>query len=518
MAQIELRLLNKVQKETGMSEVRLVLRFSRHDLYALTGIFVKPDYFEYFIDRKKTKNPKRPLPENVFKATKDKAEKNGWALRNNGIIVTSAKALQTPDVKYHNEQAARMEELKAAVIKAYNETPNKDSLTSEWLKIIIEEFNHPGKEAVKETPKTFYELAEDYITKPHGKRTEPLAESHARVYRVLVRVAARYEGFVNATDRTRRTWSWNDLENITKEDVEDFFDYIRHEAEIAEDHPELFKKLLENYPASTKPGRRHDKIEKRGGNTACKMKSRFKAIFNHFYEQGLMKNRPFDGVTIGTAKLGTPVYITIDERNKIAETNLEKVWEGMSKEERKNAIMPLKTIIEQRDIFIFQCFIGCRVGDLLKLTKRNIDNGILTYSPHKTKDAGRDQVQARIPLHEKALALVEKYKGVDEKGRLFPFLTAQRYNDCIKAIFRMTGITRMVEVRNALTGENEFVSIADIASSHLARRTFIGNAYFKVQDPNLIGKMSGHVEGSKAFSRYRKIEDETLRNVIDLIG
>jgi hypothetical protein len=52
----------------------------------------------------------------------------------------------------------------------------------------------------------------------------------------------------------------------------------------------------------------------------------------------------------------------------------------------------------------------------------------------------------------------------------------------------------------------------------LARRTFVGNAYFKVHDPNLIGKMSGHVEGSKAFKRYRRIEDSTLKEVIDLIG
>ena len=48
--------------------------------------------------------------------------------------------------------------------------------------------------------------------------------------------------------------------------------------------------------------------------------------------------------------------------------------------------------------------------------------------------------------------------------------------------------------------------------------TFIGNAYFKVSDPNLIGKMSGHVDGSRAFKRYRNIEDETLKSVINLIG
>ena len=61
-------------------------------------------------------------------------------------------------------------------------------------------------------------------------------------------------------------------------------------------------------------------------------------------------------------------------------------------------------------------------------------------------------------------------------------------------------------------------AIDTVSSSHLARRTFIGNAYFKVSDPNLIGRMSGHVDGSRAFKRYRNIEDETLKSVIDLIG
>ena len=106
---------------------------------------------------------------------------------------------------------------------------------------------------------------------------------------------------------------------------------------------------------------------------------------------------------------------------------------------------------------------------------------------------------------------------MDPKGRLFPFISAQKYNDAIKVIFRLAGITRNVEVRNPLTGENELRPINEIASSHLARRTFIGNAYFKVQDPNLIGKMSGHVEGSQAFARYRKIEDSTLKDIIKML-
>ncbi len=514
MAQIELRLSNKIQKETGLSEVMVCLRYSHKDLSAKSEVFVNPDFFEYFIDRKKTKNPRLPLPENKNTATMAKAVKNGWILRKSGfIVVFSDKGILTEEKKKHNAKAKKMEELKESIITAYNEAADKESLTSNWLIGIVDKFNHPEKYEVKAKVKTFYELAEEYLTSPHDK--EPLAESHARVYRVLIRAAARYEGFVRVTDKNRKAWKW-DINTATKEDIEDFMDYLKNEKELSEDYPSIFAKLLEKYPPSVKAG--NGKIEERGGNTIIKMKTRLKTLFKYFKEQGYTTNNPFDGMKIGTEKVGEPIYITIAERNRIADADLSTIWKGMSKEERKPARMPLETLLQQRDIFIFHCLIGCRVSDLIKLTENHINDGILVYTPHKTKDAGEQQNTARVPLHPKALALIEKYRGVDSKGRLFPFITPQRYNDAIKVIFTMAGITRNVEIRNALTGENEIVPINTIASSHLARRTFIGNAYFKVQDPNLIGKMSGHVEGSEAFKRYRKIEDSTLKDVINLIG
>ena len=56
-----------------------------------------------------------------------------------------------------------------------------------------------------------------------------------------------------------------------------------------------------------------------------------------------------------------------------------------------------------------------------------------------------------------------------------------------------------------------------IASSHLARRTFIGNLYKKVKDPNLVGSLSGHKEGSKAFARYRDIDEDMKKELVDLL-
>lgn len=60
-------------------------------------------------------------------------------------------------------------------------------------------------------------------------------------------------------------------------------------------------------------------------------------------------------------------------------------------------------------------------------------------------------------------------------------------------------------------------TLDEIASSHLARRTFIGNLYKKVKDPNLVGSLSGHKEGSKAFARYRDIDEDMKKELVDLL-
>ena len=57
----------------------------------------------------------------------------------------------------------------------------------------------------------------------------------------------------------------------------------------------------------------------------------------------------------------------------------------------------------------------------------------------------------------------------------------------------------------------------EVASSHTARKTFIGNLYRQVKDPNLIASMSGHSEGSRAFARYRKIDDEMKKELVNLL-
>ena len=84
-------------------------------------------------------------------------------------------------------------------------------------------------------------------------------------------------------------------------------------------------------------------------------------------------------------------------------------------------------------------------------------------------------------------------------------------------IFEKVGITRLVTWLNPKTGKEEKRPINELASSHMARRTFIGNTYKVLRDPNIVASMSGHAEGSRAFSRYREIDREIKADAVNAL-
>ena len=345
---------------------------------------------------------------------------------------------------------------------------------------------------VEEKPaESIYDTIETFL------RVKDSSDNYTKQLRVIMRSMARYELFCQMTGGDRKDFAW-DIHTVTRDDIEDFVVYLRTEDELVEQYPHIFEKILEQVPLKVKG--RGNQITGRGGNTIIKTNKRLKQFFKWCNETGRTTNQPYQGYTIGMEHFGTPYYITIEERNMLADFDFS-ARPGLA---------------VQRDIFIFQCLVGCRVGDLVTLTPANIHGDILEYVPHKTKDDAMP-VKPRVPLNPRAQALIEKYKGKDRKGRLFPFISTQKYNVAIKEMFTLAGLTRIVPVRNAKTGETEMHPLNEVASSHMARRTFVGNTYKMVKDPNLVGKMSGHVEGSKAFNRYRQIDDDDLRSVINLI-
>lgn len=236
----------------------------------------------------------------------------------------------------------------------------------------------------------------------------------------------------------------------------------------------------------------------RGKNIIIDYMKVVRAFFHWMEQRGLCHHDPFRGYQIGTAVYGTPYYLTLEERDRLARTNLRRH----------------PSLAAQRDIFVFQCMVGCRAGDLLKLKKGDIVDGVLTYIPRKTRDDR--PVVVRVPLNHTAEEIVARY--ADFPGdRLLPFISKQKYNDAIKRCFLAARLTRLVSVLDPVTREEEKRPLNEVASSHLARRTFIGNLYKQVADPNLIGAMSGHTEGSRAFARYRTIDDEMKAGLVEML-
>ncbi|MCF8374203.1 MAG: site-specific integrase [Bacteroidales bacterium] len=236
----------------------------------------------------------------------------------------------------------------------------------------------------------------------------------------------------------------------------------------------------------------------KGRNTIRSKMSMTRTFWNYarrkLKEYGKLIHDPFgeDGYKIPGEIYGDPIYITIEERNILF-----------------NAPLTSEKLSRVRDIFVFQCLIGTRVGDLSKLTKNNIHNGMLSYIQGKTKEGQPKTVT--VPLHPHALEILNRYDIPD--GKLLPFISDQKYNDYLKDLFLEIGLTRMVTRINPTTGEPEQVKLNDIVSSHMGRRAFIGNLYGKV-DTGIISSMSGHTPGSRAFSRYYDVSKELQQDAI----
>ncbi len=168
----------------------------------------------------------------------------------------------------------------------------------------------------------------------------------------------------------------------------------------------------------------------------------------------------------------------------------------------------------QRDVFLFQCFTGCRVGDMLQLKKEDVVNGSLSYIPNKTLKNNTDiPTEVSVPLTRTALEILERYAGTASE-KLLPFISAQKYNEAIKEIFTEAGLTRNISMQDPHTWQKITKPLNEIASSHLARRTFCGLLFETGQDISVICSMSGHAKNSRSFARYHAISENRKRSAL----
>jgi site-specific recombinase XerD len=368
--------------------------------------------------------------------------------------------------------------MKGVILSTYNSVADRENLTSELLEIEVDKAINPEKYGLKVKPQTFFEAFNEFIVE------KKISEVRKSNYRVVLRALQRYELYKRATGSPSFQLSFDSISPAILRDIERF---LADEHKYFESHPEIYKAV----PESRNPA-------PRGQNTINGIFTKMRTLFIWANQAEKTTVNPFRTFKIKEDAYGTPFYITVEERNRLNKTNLSR--------------HPRLAI--QRDIFVFQCLIGCRVGDLFHMTKSNRINGAIEYIARKTRDG--HPVTVRVPLNSIAKEILDRYNDYEGPG-LLPFISEQKYNIAIKRMFLAARLNRPVTVLNPTTGGAEIKPLNEIASTHLARRCFIGNLYKQVKDPNLVGALSGHKEGSKAFARYREIDEAMKHELVKML-
>lgn len=399
---------------------------------------------------------------------------NHWSHEKQGY--KNRLALIREDQRIELENAINA--IKSLIVKEYVPT-----VSNEWLKRLIFCYHHPNALNLHKTKadRTVKEWANRYCN-------EKLKDKHQQSnIRSFMRRLENYEYYLKKI-KCVPNYVLN-IDSITAEDLRDFEQFITNE-----------HSYVSKFEALAKTRKGHKPNEQRSMNMVRSIMVYFRTIVNYYIHQGATTNNPFLQYTMPKSLQGVPIYMTIEERNKLYELDLTDSEDDLA---------------EYRDMFVFQCMVGCRHYDLVHFTNSNIIDGVLEYIPHKTREKVGQLV--RVPLGTKALKILESRKNIPMESELFPLHFNASYNAAIKKICKLANLNRMVTWLNPKTRVDERRPLYELVSSHMARRTFIGNLYNKVKDPALISSMSGHVDGSRAFSRYRTIDDDIKRELVQMI-
>lgn len=369
------------------------------------------------------------------------------------------------------EAQRQLDELVAHIHEAFDNLQDRTTATSEWLAEVVAEYHNPKGKQKQTADDELNEAFERFMTEKGYSRYRAFS------FRRVIRSLHRY-GVIRYREIT--------FDTLNERMLADFERFLADEYRYASDP--TFAELYMNERGCK---------EGRGQNTVNEMLTQLRTFVLWAVEMEYTRNNPFKKYKVKECKYGTPFYLTVEERRHLF-----------------RAPMPTKYLARIRDIFVFQCCIGCRVSDLVTFTKRNIANGALEYVQQKTRKHNPKTV--RVLLNQTALEIIERYKA-DEDAPLLPFVSDAYYNRAIKQCLKAAGITRTIIDWDSRLQRGVASPINEKATSQMARRTFIGCLHEQVKDPAIILDMSGHAENSRAVNRYRDIVDKVKAEAVALL-
>ena len=407
--------------------------------------------------------------------------KNAWNQKTEKIIVPR---LHTEMQEAMIQLQVKINQLVQKLTEMLYGTPMQ-TIDKETIVSFVKAFhNENASSCVSQEEKDTFKAAFESFIRLQVK-TEKRAQQYKCLWKQMMRFAVYKKGFF--------AWDFD----ISADDILDFELFLLDEPNFFDEkkQPKMQYKYI--YEGIDIPKRMQ-----RGKNAVACIIKRLRIFFNWAEKSNLFTcQNPFLNYHSHQCVYGTPFFMTKDEIDTLYHTDFSYDPQ----------------LEFHRDLFVFQSNVGMRVGDLFSLTRENIVNGEnLEYIPSKTISHSGNVVS--VPLTRVAKEILKKYScDNDTRIELFPFSNTQYYNKDIKTMLRKAGITRIVTIYDPLTNTNVQRPICEIAASHMARRNFIGNLYNKVADPNIIGSMTGHVDGSRAFARYRTIGEDLKKKALSAL-
>jgi integrase len=230
---------------------------------------------------------------------------------------------------------------------------------------------------------------------------------------------------------------------------------------------------------------------KLAANTIGREIKTLKIILNEAKNRGKELNREFlTGCFVVTTEESDSVYLNENELKTLYSFDL-----------RNN-----QRFERVRDLFLVGAWTGLRFSDFVRIKEDNIKDNYIEIEQQKT---GK---RVLIPLHPVVAEIWEKYNK-----QLPRVITNQKFNDYIKEVCKMAGITE--HEHKAITKGGIKISTRyekwELISSHTARRSFATNLFLSGFPTLSIMQITGH-KTEKAFMRYIKVTPEQHANLLRL--
>lgn len=136
------------------------------------------------------------------------------------------------------------------------------------------------------------------------------------------------------------------VETVTLGQMNDFREYVANEYLLRQEYPDFYiPRMLINH-----------KPKPLSNTTVINIMNLFCTFLHWCKRMKYSDNEVYAVYGCKEPTYGDPFYLTSEERNVLYDADLSDC--------------PKLAVI--RDIFVFHCYVGCRVGDLYRMTKENI--------------------------------------------------------------------------------------------------------------------------------------------------